>query len=264
MLPKRSLGLTGIDVSCLGLGTVKFGRNQGVKYPTGFDLPDDAAVVALLDLARRLGINLIDTAPAYGTSEQRLGKLLVDRGQWVLCSKVGEEFIGGKSTYDFSGSHVQQSVERSLRHLNTDYLDIVLVHSNGNDSSIITETDCFATLQRLKEKGLVRAIGMSSKTVAGGLLALDLSDVVMVTCNPGEREDLPVIARAHDLGKGVLVKKALASGHLGSAAGTDAVLESIGFVLGQPGVTSIIVGTINPAHLQHNVDCAEKALAARE
>ena len=58
---------------------------------------------ALLDRARALGINLLDTAPAYGTSEARLGKLLAgERADWILCTKVGESFDGRISTHDFS------------------------------------------------------------------------------------------------------------------------------------------------------------------
>ena len=94
----RPLGSTGLRVSPLGLGTVKLGRDQGVKYPQQFRIPDDAQALALLNQARDLGINLIDTAPAYGNSEQRLGPLL--RGQrqdWVIVSKVGEEFDDGQS-----------------------------------------------------------------------------------------------------------------------------------------------------------------------
>ena len=72
----RPLGDTGLQVSALGLGTVKLGRDQGVKYPSGFTIPDDREARALLDLARDLGINLIDTAPDYGRSEERLGPLL--------------------------------------------------------------------------------------------------------------------------------------------------------------------------------------------
>ena len=102
MLEKRRLGHTGMAVSCLGLGTVKIGRNQGVKYPKDFDLPDDNAVRTLLDKAKELGINLLDTAPAYGTSEERLGKLLRDRENWIICSKVGEEFQNGQSIFNFS------------------------------------------------------------------------------------------------------------------------------------------------------------------
>ncbi|HID46248.1 MAG TPA: hypothetical protein EYP34_10895, partial [Chromatiaceae bacterium] len=52
----RDLGNTGIRVSPLGLGTVKFGRNQQVKYPSAFEIPDDAGVVAILELARDKGV----------------------------------------------------------------------------------------------------------------------------------------------------------------------------------------------------------------
>ena len=85
-LPRRALGSTGLDVSCLGLGTVKIGRNEGVKYPAGFQLPDDALVRDILALCRDVGMNLIDTAPAYGSSEERLGALLTQRQDWVICS----------------------------------------------------------------------------------------------------------------------------------------------------------------------------------
>jgi len=78
-----------MQVSPLGLGTVKFGRNQQVKYPTAFELPDDKQVLNILALARDLGINLLDTAPAYGLSQQRLGKLLSGRQDWIIVSKVG-------------------------------------------------------------------------------------------------------------------------------------------------------------------------------
>ena len=125
----RPLGSTGLRVSPLGLGTVKLGRDQGVKYPNGFTIPDDAAASALLRQARELGINLIDTAPAYGNSEERLGPLL--RGQrhdWVIVSKVGEEFTGGQSLFDFSPAHARLSLERSLRRLQTEHIELLLVH----------------------------------------------------------------------------------------------------------------------------------------
>jgi aryl-alcohol dehydrogenase-like predicted oxidoreductase len=61
---------TDIAVSQLGLGTVKFGRNQQVKYPSQFDLPSDDEIMTLLEIAQELGINFIDTAPAYGISEE--------------------------------------------------------------------------------------------------------------------------------------------------------------------------------------------------
>lgn len=264
-LQKRQLGDTGIEVSCLGLGTVKIGRNQGVKYPVGFELPSDAEVSRLLDTAYASGINLLDTAPAYDASEERLGKLLHDRKKWIICSKTGEEYVDGRSTFDFSAQHTRFSVERSLKRLNTDYLDLVLIHSDGNDEHIIRETDCFETLARLKEKGLIRALGFSGKTVAGGLLALQHADVVMVTCNPQETAKTKVISQAHLLNKGVLIKKALSSGHgVGehNSRHHDPVTEAMRFIFSQQGVSAIIVGTINPAHLLGNVSAAKSALTS--
>jgi len=246
---QRMLGNTGIAVSTIGLGTVKFGRNQEVKYPANFAIPEDAQIKSLLDLTRDLGINLLDTAPAYGSSEQRLGRLLQDRQDRVLCTKVGEEFLNGKSVYDFSHDHVLMSINRSLRYLATDYLDIVLIHSDGRDEFILENSGCVAALRKLKEDGKIRAIGMSTKTVAGGLKALELLDVVMVTYNPSLPDDLKVIQRATELNKGVLIKKALNSGHDCVNGSPE---DNLRFALAPEGVSSVIVGTINAGHLKAN------------
>ena len=260
-LTKRTLGQTDIEVSCLGLGTVKFGRNQEVKYPSNYKLPSDHEITELLDSARDLGINLIDTAPAYGSSEQRLGRLLSNRQDWVLCTKVGEEFISGKSLFDFSGDYVRRSIERSLRTIKTDFLDIVLVHSDGRDMHIIESTDCLPTLLELKEKGLIRAVGMSTKSIEGGLRACELTDAVMVTYNPSATDDVEVIEYAHSLNKGVLIKKALNSGYIDSENQESAVEENFRLVFSQAGVSSVIIGTISPEHLQDNVATANRVLA---
>lgn len=247
MVELRPLGRTSLEVSALALGTVKFGRNTGVKYPTSFELPTDAQAASLLAYAAELGINLIDTAPAYGTSEVRLGNLL--RGQrqrWLLCTKVGETYANEVSSYDFHPDAVRKSVERSLTRLNTDYLDIVLIHSNGDDAGIL-EGDTLDTLMSLRDAGKIRAVGLSHITVAGGLRAIELgADVLMTTLNFQEREQLPVIEQALQNGCGVLVKKALGSGHQG--------LESLRYAAQQPGVSSVVVGTLDPQHLQANAD----------
>ena len=256
-LEHRELGQSGISVSCVGLGTVKFGRNQEVKYPSNFALPSDEEIVSLIDQAKSLGINLLDTAPAYGSSEQRLGRLLSDRKDWVICTKVGEEFVTGKSFYDYSANHIRKSIERSLLNLNTDYLDLVLIHSDGNDVAIIESTDCLEALSKLKERGLIRAIGMSTKSIEGGQKAVDLTDAVMVTYNPTCSKDEIVIDHALTNRKGVLIKKALNSGH--DCEGS--VEKSFEFSLNHPGVTSIIFGTISSAHLEANVQTAIKVLA---
>lgn len=250
-----TLGHTDISVSRIGLGTVKLGRNQGVRYPQAFELPTDNEVLDLLAYAQELGINLLDTAPAYGTSEERIGKMLKNkRHDWVLCTKVGEEFVNGESIFDFSAKATRYSIERSLKRLNTDYLDLVLVHSNGEDQRIIEENAIFETLAEIKKSGHIRAFGMSTKTIKGGLLAVEHSDVVMVTHNLMYQEEKSVIDHAHLKNKGVLIKKALISGHLQNIPGKDAISSALQFVFQEPGVSSVIVGTLNKEHLKHNVD----------
>lgn len=261
MLKQKLLSNTDISISRLGLGTVKFGRNQQVHYPEAFELPTDKAISDLLARAADYGINLLDTAPAYGSSEERLGKFLkTERNNWVISTKVGEEFTDQGSYFDFSTTGVKKSIERSLKRLNTDYLDIVLVHSNGEDKKIIEEHEIFLTLADLKRDGLIRAYGMSTKTVEGGILALENSDVAMVMHNPIYTEEKAVIHYAHQHNKGIFIKKAFASGHLQKIQGDDPVMEAMKCIFQEPGVTSIILGTLNPEHLHHNVMCAQSYL----
>ncbi|MDB6145754.1 MAG: aldo/keto reductase family oxidoreductase [Pseudomonas sp.] len=253
----RPLGSTGLSVSPLGLGTVKLGRDQGVKYPSGFTIPSDQEAHMLLKLARELGINLIDTAPAYGTSEERLGPLLRgQRQEWVIVSKVGEEFEGGQSRHDFSPAHTKMSVERSLKRLETDFIDLVLVHSDGNDLAVLNDSGVYQALAELKQQGKIRGYGFSGKTVEGGLLALREGDCAMVTYNLTEQGEKPVLDYAAEHGKAILVKKALASGHVCLSPGIDPVQASFELLFEHPGVASAIVGTINPLHLAHNVATA--------
>jgi len=257
----RPLGNTGLAVSPLGLGTVKLGRDQGVKYPNGFTIPDDQAARLLLAQARELGINLIDTAPAYGRSEERLGPLLRgQREEWVIVSKVGEEFDDGQSRFDFSAAHTRASVERSLKRLETDCIDLVLVHSNGDDLRILEQEEVYQTLALLKQEGKIRGFGFSGKTAEGGLKALEQGDCAMVTYNLNEQAERPVLDYAAAHGKAILVKKALASGHVCLSPGVDPVRASFELLFAHPGVSSAIVGTINPLHLAHNVATVAQVL----
>lgn len=256
----RPLGATGISVSTLAFGTVKFGRDRGVKYPTAVTIPDAAAAGRLLARARELGVNLLDTAPAYGDAEVRLGALLGRQaGDWVIATKVGETFDGERSHFDFSAAAVQASVLRSLQRLRRDWLDVVLVHSDGSDRELLARGDCVDALQRLKQSGHIRAVGFSGKTVAGGLQAVRCCDVVMVNYSRAATDERVVIDAARAAGCGVLVKKPLDSGwlvHAGAVAGDpasgDQLTESLGFVVSTPGVSSVVVGTTSLAHLEQN------------
>ena len=252
---RRQLGDTDIHVSPLGLGTVKFGRNMDVKYPQPFDIPDKTQLESLLDLTAELGINLLDTAPAYGDSEAKLGQLLRGRRQdWIICTKVGEQYVDGRSSFDFSAHSIRQSIESSLLRLDTDYLDIVLIHCNGKDEQVLQQTDVVRELVRLRDLGTIRCIGASTKTIKGGLLALEMMDLVMIVYHPDDTSQEVLLQEARQRNKGVLVKKALQSGHAKNVQG------NLEFILRSKIVSSAVVGTINPDHLRQDVDYAVAAV----
>lgn len=258
MMQTRELGQTSIQVSPLGLGTVKFGRDQQVKYPWSFKIPDDQAVLELLSLSRELGINLLDTAPAYGNSEERLGQLLTNRQDWVIVSKVGEAFENAQSHFDFTAKTTRSTIENSLRKLKTDYLDVVLVHSDGDDQRVIEHEDVIETLERLQQAGHIRAIGMSTKTEQGGLWCVENMDVIMATRNVTDHTDDPVLARALALNKGVVIKKGLQSGHVDTKAGGAGIEDALKYVFSHQAVSCLIAGTINPQHLTQNAQIVEQ------
>ena len=272
MMPRKRLGRTDIEISTFGLGTVKFGRTQSLKYPQAFALPSDEQVRALLTCARDMGVNFLDTAPSYGYSEERLGELLrKERKHWVISTKVGEEFEAdkfsdeGTSRFDFSAKHTRMSVERSLRRLRTDYLDLVLIHSDGNDLEILQNAEVLHTLQQLKQEGWIRALGISSKTLEGGLLAAEHCDAVMLMYNEDYPDEEAVIAKSAQQGASVLLKKVLASGHICHDAPPvqtetqDPIQSALNFAYAQSGVTSAIIGTVNLQHLHANLIKALRA-----
>jgi aryl-alcohol dehydrogenase-like predicted oxidoreductase len=253
----RPLGRSGIAVTPIGFGAFKIGRNEKTKYATSYPLPDEQAVERLLSGLLDMGVAYIDTAPAYGLSEERIGRAISHRrSEFTLSSKVGESFEHGESRYDFSAAALRASIEQSLRRLKTDVLDIVFIHSDGRDVEIQQSSDAVPTLVEIKRQGLVRAIGLSGKTVEGARLALDWADVLMVEYHVEDPSHGPVIASAAERGVGVVVKKGLASGELPAE-------EAIGFVLANPAIDSLVIGGLNLEHFQANVSLARQVAARR-
>jgi aryl-alcohol dehydrogenase-like predicted oxidoreductase len=247
---RRRLERLGLEISLLGFGAFKIGRNQGIKYAAGYELPDDVAVNRLLNGVLDLGISLIDTAPAYGTSEERIGQALAHRQrEFVVSTKVGETFSHGQSVYDFSREAIAASVHRSLKRLRRERLDLVFLHSPGNDVELMETTQAVPTLQDLKGQGLVHGIGLSGKTVAGARAALEWADAIMVEYHCEDVSHAEIIQSAHALGVGVIVKKGLASGRLPPET-------AIPFVLANPAVTSLVSGGLSHEHLRQNVEAA--------
>jgi aryl-alcohol dehydrogenase-like predicted oxidoreductase len=253
--PGRPLGRTGLTVSPLAYGAFKIGRNQGIKYPRAYDLPDEQAVDALLNGILDLGVSYVDTAPAYGLSEERIGRAIAHRrDEFILSTKVGETFEDGRSSFDFSGPAITASLHRSLDRLRCEQVDIVFVHSDGRDLEILRRDDTIAAMQAIKQRGLARSIGFSGKTPAGAEAAMDWADVLMVEYSPEHREHEAIIATARARGIGIVVKKGLASGHLDAA-------QSIRFVLANAGVSSLVVGSLSLEHMARNVEIAAGAVA---
>jgi len=240
-----------LPLSPLGYGAFKIGRNVGAKYDQAYELPDPATVEKLLNGVLDLGINYIDTAPAYGASEERIGQAISHRRrEFILSTKVGEFFEGGVSKYDFSAGAVRNSVETSLRRLRKEVLDLVFIHSSRDDLRIVEQTDVVPTLMSLRDAGLVRGIGLSGHTAEGFRAALPWSDAVMVEYHPDNESLAPVIDEAHQRGIAVIVKKGLASGRLTAA-------QALSFVLRNPAVTSVVVGSLSLDHLRENLQIAE-------
>jgi aryl-alcohol dehydrogenase-like predicted oxidoreductase len=252
-MPHRPLGKTGLSTAPIAFGAFKIGRNEKIKYAHHYDLPTDAEAERLLNDVLDLGIDTIDTAPAYGLSEERVGRFLSHRRhQFHLSTKVGETFENGASTYDFSEQATTHSLERSLKRLRTDRLDFVFIHSSGDDRLVLTETDVVPTLQRFKDRGLIRFIGLSGKTPAGARLAMNWADALMIEYHPSDTSHAPILDECAQRGLAVFIKKPLASGTLPPN-------EVIPFILKHRAVSTLVIGSLNLAHLRANLITANLA-----
>jgi aryl-alcohol dehydrogenase-like predicted oxidoreductase len=245
-LERRPLGSTGLMLSAIGFGAFKIGRNVGIKYASGYELPSDDESDRLLRGVIDLGINYVDTAPAYGLSEERVGRVLGPVRDVIISTKVGETFSGSTSHFDLSERAVRESLALSRQRLQRDTLDLVFVHAFASDAHVLNETDVVATLQAAKQRGETRFIGYSARNFAGVRAALDWADAVMVEHHLENRINEHAIKAAAERGVGVVVKKGLASGKLPPR-------EAIQFVVGNPHVTSMVVGGLNLEHLRQNI-----------
>jgi aryl-alcohol dehydrogenase-like predicted oxidoreductase len=147
MIPQRPYGNSGLMVSVLGLGAMQIG-DAGLE---------EARAAALLHAAVDAGITLIDTARSYGLSEQRIGRhLAARRGDIVLSTKLG---YGIDGYADWTGPCISAGIERALRMLHTDRIDIAHLHSCPR--ATLERGEVIAALERAKQDGKVRAIAYS-------------------------------------------------------------------------------------------------------
>jgi aryl-alcohol dehydrogenase-like predicted oxidoreductase len=128
---------------------------------------DEAESVATIRAAFEHGINLVDTAPAYGfgRSEEIVGKAIAEsrlRPDVLIATKAGLQWEGGKVSRNASRSRIMREVEDSLRRLRTDYIDIYQVHW---PDPLITIEETAEAMNTLFEQGKIRAIGVSNFSV---------------------------------------------------------------------------------------------------
>jgi aryl-alcohol dehydrogenase-like predicted oxidoreductase len=150
---------TELRVSRVGLGTWAIGGWM-------WGGTDEDESVNTIRAALDQGINLIDTAPAYGfgTSETIVGKALVgQRSRAVIATKVGLEWRDGKVYRNASRARILSEINDSLRRLRTDYIDVYQVHW---PDPLVPIEETAATMRELHEQGKIRAVGVSNFTVA--------------------------------------------------------------------------------------------------
>lgn len=240
------------DIAPIAFGSFKIGRNEGIKYAQGYALPTDAQACTLLHGILDMGVDAIDTAPAYGLAEHRIGRCLVARRQAaVIMTKAGERFEAGSSHYDFSGASVARSIRESMARLCTDWIDVVHVHSDGSDLAILRDGSAISAIADAQRRGEVGAVGFSPKSLEGAMACLADARIgsLMVEYHPLDRSMEPALDEAARRGVAVLVKKPLASGKLSPA-------EAIPAVLAHPAVTAAVIGTLSLEHLAESVRLA--------
>ncbi len=213
------LGTTGLRVSAVGVGTAAFGVDgYGIPGPGERNVETEEAVRAI-QCAADNGVNLFDTAPVYGCSEELLAQALPGRDDCIVATKVPiPADIAGISDTELA-RQVNASLDQSLRALRRDVLDIVQIHNAT--TRVLRESGMIACLERAREAGKLRCIGASVYGEENALAALGTGkiQVLQVAANLlDQRMRARVLGEAEKAGVGVMIRSALLKGALTSKA----------------------------------------------
>ena len=223
----KQLGKTGIEVSEYGLGTWAMGGGA-------YGVADDEESIRTIHRAQELGVTFLDTAPMYsqkvdGRSETVCGQALSGRrDQWILSSKFGRSLSvddNGRRTIleDYSAKRAIESIEISLERLQTDYLDVLFVHTPTPDQpDLFNPEETFSAMAELKTKGKIRAVGFSFHLYSGTwieqiepFLRSGMIDVVQVGLSLMLPEPVDVLLPIiKETGTGFVARESLANGFL--------------------------------------------------
>lgn len=199
-MEKRLFGKTGLEVSVLGFGGAEIGF-QGV---------DQSAATELLNAALDSGVNVIDTAECYANSEELIGNGIAERrDEFHLFTKTGH--ADGYAKPDWSYEGTLSTIERSLKRLRTDHLDLVLLHSCSVEE--LRRGEATRGLQEARRRGYTRFIGYSGDHAAA-TYAVESGefDALEISVNIADQEAIDLVlpaARRHKLG--VIAKRPVAN-----------------------------------------------------
>jgi aryl-alcohol dehydrogenase-like predicted oxidoreductase len=277
-VPKRELGRTGLQVTTLGYGAMELRGAPRARDIT--EVQAETILNAVLDA----GINYIDTSIDYGLSEERIGRYISGRrAEYYLASKCGclvgapSAPRGQRGQHVFTRDNIVAGVEQSLTRMKTDYLDVVQFHASPSQR-VLEEYGALDALLELREAGKVRFIGMSG-TLPHLMehIAMGVFDVFQIPYSAVEREHEAAITSAARAGAGTVIRGGAAKGaptegkqaglqwerwrqaHLEDLLDGMSPMEFIlRFTFTNPDLDTTIVGTVNPAHLQTNLDILQQ------
>jgi predicted aldo/keto reductase-like oxidoreductase len=246
-MQKRVLGRAGWQISVIGFGAIKLPQISQKECDV------------LLNRAIDLGINFVDTADCYGDSEEKIGRALNRRrNEFYLSTKIDER----------DGSGVLKKLERSLKRLRTDWIDLILFHDvRGDEYDKIFESGGYEALVKAKRQGKVSQIGISihqsismmKKAIASGVFS-----VLMVAYSPIDEDRLTadLLPYAHQQGVGLIAMKPLGGGKLGQSlkGWNDKYFKeespaqvALRYILTHPHIACAIPGMTNLKELEENV-----------
>ncbi|MBV8316078.1 MAG: aldo/keto reductase, partial [Planctomycetaceae bacterium] len=274
----RQFGKTDMQVSVLGFGGAEIGYERAT-----------ADVVArLLDDALDAGLNVIDTAECYLDSEELIGQAAARRRKdYYLFTKCGHPEGPGRG--DWRPDSLLRSIERSLRRLKTDRLDLVQLHSCSEDE--LRRGDVIEALRRAREKGYTRYIGYSGDgQEARYAIESGAFDALQTSVSIADQEAIDLtlpLAQARQMG--VIAKRPLANAAWRYAERPEnayhqpywerlrvldydflrsdprqAASVALRFTLGVPGVHTMIVGTAKPGRWRENAALLDAGPLPRE
>jgi aryl-alcohol dehydrogenase-like predicted oxidoreductase len=250
-MPLRSLGKTGVQVPILGLG--------GAGQTPLSDGSQEKAAIALVERALELGIRYFDTAASYGPSEDFLGKVLPPyRQQIFLASKTGMR----------DRDEAWRQLERSLKRLQTDYLDLWQMHSVSDQealNTLLSRNGAIRALEEAKRQKIIRFGGITGhhepSIIVEGLRRYSF-DTALIPLNPADahhpRPFAPaVLPVAKQKQVGVIAMKVPAYGRLFKPGGLSGMQEAMGYALSLSSVNCCIIAAESVSQLEANVRVAE-------